>query len=375
MAYSYYSPLVIDHTKVPTADQTNFAVLINLTDNRLRTLSNGGHASSAAGFDIRPYSDSALATPLSFELERYNSTSGELVMWVKIPTLSHTVDTTFYLAYGDSSLTTNGSSNATWDANYLGVWHLGNGTTLSLADSTANANTLVNTGSVGAAAGKVDGAAGTFDGSSQALVTTNTIDLSAVTAITLSCWCNISGYVNGTFASLFHYSDPAADWFGTNGAFTSTPDEASDWGVFLRSSDAFRNGGTFTRPAAGAHHCVFQYDTALTAGGALGVKAFIDGTAQTITQVQSGDGSAGFIGDTTPFKFYICAQSPLTAFFACDYVDEVRLSKVARSVDWISTLFNNQNSPSTFMTIGSEVPIGGGGGPGGGAGTAGFFLW
>ena len=35
-------------------------------------------------------------------------------------------------------------------------------------------------------------------------------------------------------------------------------------------------------------------------------------------------------------------------------VDEVRISNIARSADWVKTEFNNQNSPGTFYTIGSE---------------------
>ena len=35
-------------------------------------------------------------------------------------------------------------------------------------------------------------------------------------------------------------------------------------------------------------------------------------------------------------------------------MDEVRLSTTARSTEWIQTAYNNQNSPSTFMSFGSE---------------------
>lgn len=35
-------------------------------------------------------------------------------------------------------------------------------------------------------------------------------------------------------------------------------------------------------------------------------------------------------------------------------IDEVRVSSVARSADWVATLYNNQNSPSTFYTVGVE---------------------
>jgi hypothetical protein len=35
-------------------------------------------------------------------------------------------------------------------------------------------------------------------------------------------------------------------------------------------------------------------------------------------------------------------------------LDEFRISKVARSAGWISTEYNNQNSPSTFLSVGLQ---------------------
>ena len=39
-------------------------------------------------------------------------------------------------------------------------------------------------------------------------------------------------------------------------------------------------------------------------------------------------------------------------------IDEVRISNIARSKDWVVTSFNNQGSPSTFYVVGAEVRIG-----------------
>ena len=37
-------------------------------------------------------------------------------------------------------------------------------------------------------------------------------------------------------------------------------------------------------------------------------------------------------------------------------IDEVRISSTARSAAWIKTEYNNQNSPSTFYSVGKESP-------------------
>src|SRR6266498_101169 len=42
-------------------------------------------------------------------------------------------------------------------------------------------------------------------------------------------------------------------------------------------------------------------------------------------------------------------------------VDELRVSSIARSSDWIATEFSNQSSPATFYTLGAEVTYTSGG--------------
>src|SRR5262252_2809559 len=100
MAFGYYSPVKINHTLVPST-QTNFPVAIILTDNRFKTLANGGHVTNSSGFDIRPYSNTSLTSPLTYELENLNASTGALVMHVLIASLSSSIDTTIYLAYNN----------------------------------------------------------------------------------------------------------------------------------------------------------------------------------------------------------------------------------------------------------------------------------
>src|SRR5439155_14977083 len=74
------------------------------------------------------------------------------------------------------------------------------------------------------------------------------------------------------------------------------------------------------------------------------------------------DGSIGgctsiFAGYTSP-NMEIGGHStngpaPTDAYFSGS-IDEVRLSYIARSADWIKTEYNNQSLPGTFITMGSE---------------------
>jgi len=81
----------------------------------------------------------------------YASSTGQLIAWVKVPNLSNTSDKVLYLYYGNPSATAPSSAftQGVWDSNYLGVWHLPNGMTLSVNDSTG-IQTTTNHNSVGA---------------------------------------------------------------------------------------------------------------------------------------------------------------------------------------------------------------------------------
>ena len=152
--FGYYSPVTVNAAQVPSA-QTNFPMLVSYTDARLKTVGNGGHVQNANGYDIRPY-DAVGGSAMTFELERYNASTGEVIMWVLVPSCD--VGSIVYLYYGDATISTNGSSTSTWDSNYKRVLHLPDGTTLSANDSTSNAdNGTITTPAV--AAGQIDGGA------------------------------------------------------------------------------------------------------------------------------------------------------------------------------------------------------------------------
>src|SRR5262249_48996943 len=338
-------PMTIDHTKVPST-QSNFTVLVSVTDPALKTVANGGHVANANGVDIGFYADSGGTTKLKWEVEKYDGTTGNLIAWVKIPSVSSTTDTVFYLMYGDSSINTNQSDPPnTWDSSFKAVWHLGNGASLSLSDSTANANTLANVGATGATTGKISGGAGPFNGTTQCLKTVNSINL-GTNKVTLSAWVNITGYTNSNYAALAQFA--STNWYFNNNSLSSTPNETGTWGVWAAGYDA-HNGGTFTRPSAGVHHVVFTYDT--TQGAALNVKAYVDGLAQTITPLFSDNTASANFGN---YILHLMAQSDESVFWPAAYLDEVRLSTSLRSAAWITTEYNNQSSPGTFITMGGE---------------------
>jgi hypothetical protein len=68
------------------------------------------------------------------------------------------------------------------------------------------------------------------------------------------------------------------------------------------------------------------------------------------------EGFLGFSGviKTTDFSTFIGSYDVSSGQSPDGVVDEVRVSDVARSAAWINTNYNTMNSPSTFLTVGSE---------------------
>lgn len=119
--------ITIDHTQLPSG-QSNFIVGLEITDARLRTIANGGFVTSANGYDIRPTLSYANCSNLTYELEEnaYDPVNGVLLMWVLLSFVNGAdaaSDTEFQLNFGNSLLTTDGSSDTTWSG-YSSVLHL-----------------------------------------------------------------------------------------------------------------------------------------------------------------------------------------------------------------------------------------------------------
>src|SRR5262245_3427013 len=247
MAFLFTSPVTINHGQV-SGTQSNFTVLISFTDNRFKTIGNGGHVQSSSGFDIRPYQG---ASPLSYNLEFYNGTTGQVVLWAKVPSINSVNDTTLALNYDDATLATDGSSSAAWDSSYGRVYHLPNGTVLSATDSTGNQNgTLVNTPTAGA--GKIDGC-GSFASASTQYITCGTYDAAAMT---LSCW------VNGTTFPAA-YNCAINRFAGAGDSFQLFVKSTGQLAIYISATGggSFYDPGTITLSTATFYYLVATYDS------------------------------------------------------------------------------------------------------------------
>lgn len=324
MSYSYTLPLTIDHTKV-AGELTHFPVLISATIATLKTTAYGGNVQNPNGYDVQPFGDSVLFNPLTYEVESYDPTTGAIVMWVRIPALSALADTVIYLAYGDSSVTTSrANASGVW-AGYRAVYHFGSASSLSLADSTGNGLTLANHNTVTAGTGKIRGAGSFAASSSQSL---SSGDYQTHAQLSLSVWAKFNSIadlgtergvlvanINATDTVVIEYTGTYwRAWGATVSVIGSTVPDTTLW-----------------------HHLV-----ATIANGYL--KLYVNGQ---------------FIGQSAiPYTLSEITTIDIGQWGGVYYwnglIDEARVSTVELSASWIATEYANQNSPATFVTVGSE---------------------
>ena len=141
-SWNYRKTITINKDYV-VANETNFPVLVSLTDTDFI----GKAQTDADDFVFTSYSGDEI---LKHEIESYASSTGEIIAWVKLPTISSTTDTLIQMYYGNASVNSQESPSDVWDDNYSAVWHMSGDSGGGEIDSTNNNNDLSVTGTVGA---------------------------------------------------------------------------------------------------------------------------------------------------------------------------------------------------------------------------------
>jgi hypothetical protein len=348
--YSYRKNIVIYHS-IAASNQAGFPVSISLTDAGLSNISKGGKVQNSNGYDI--IFVLADGTRLNHEMESYDSDTGKLVAWVKVPTLSASVDTVIYMYYGNSAITTSQENkNGVWDDNYKMVQHMNQnpaGAVPQMKDSTQFGNDATSNGSmtVGNQTEGPLGGAISFDGANQYLDRGSSSSLNNITdAITLSAWVKVNSFINNSYEGLIwklNGSDPSQ---ATSYALTLGWNNqalkfcASTSGGYGRG----RDGNTALNPGVW-YYAVGTYDSATHI-----VNLYLNGNLDSTS-------NSAITGTILPVNSMTRigkgAQSPINGT-----VDEARISSVVRSADWIKAEYNNQASPEEFLAYATgEEPV------------------
>lgn len=343
--FSNSQQITFKHALVPNSDQTDFPALISDTFSYLATVANGGNVQSSNGWDIVFTSDAAGQNKLDHEIESYNGSTGQVNIWVRIPTLSHTTDTTIYMWYGNSSVQVSQEYKpGVWRHGYGGVWHLATmaGNTVSTLDSTGN-----NTGtltSVSAQAGHVDGA-GSLNGNSYVRVA-NSNSFKPAAALTLEAWVNPSSVTAWNKAIGLDYRANGS-WSSPYLAYALQMNNNTQGLAFQVTNSGNINNlnSVSTIPLNNWSHLAATFDSSSHLQ-----TLYVNGNKDSSMTNNSSAIDYGTSQDLT-----LGQRSPYSTGEGWNgLLDELRISTVARSADWIATEYNNQSSPQTFYYLGQS---------------------
>ena len=328
--WQYQKQIIIDHNIV-TDDLNNFPLLISIIDSDL-----AAHALSD-GRDIIFMSDGGNANLLNHEIELFNSTSGELIAWVKIPSLSASIDTEIFMYYGKSDAPL-GLENASgiWESNYLMVQHLDE-TSDTHIDSTGNSYNGNVVGGVNQnAIGKI-GNCDYFSG-------TGYINFGDVLDIvnggaTWSCWLKLDSY--GIHRIIGKGSTGLLiQWYNASG---SSELQAG----YIGPGNANWSNRSYTSKNQDLE---WHYLTALFNDSVNKYQIYFDGELVAT-------GTESDLPDDNTDDFVV-GSGYTHDYPTTGYIDEARVSDVARSSSWIETCYKNQNEPTSYIRVGSEAAAG-----------------
>jgi hypothetical protein len=336
-SWGFRKKLVIDHTKV-SGDQTNFPILVSLTDIGLTK-------AQSTGNDILFTDSTGSGTKLDHEIEKFDKNSGTLVAWVRIPSLSSTTDSTIYMYYGNSSAPSQQNKTGVWDSNYVAVYHLSetsghhlNSTSTTSIDSTTEVVTQQ-----GTAAGIANGT-DYFNSATNYVDIPNNSNLTPANDLTVESWVNITTLP----------TQNSIDAWPIMNLHSGSPSKS--FGFEIPSYDSNRPRFRWYN-ASGT-----EYTAYLSSGGLSGANwYYLTGVHDTNTlRLYINASTSNIITDTTTstmlqsnsnLRFGAGSIGALNLF---GYMDEVRISKSARTAGWVTTTYNSVSSPSTFIISGNE---------------------
>jgi hypothetical protein len=376
--YAFRIPLTLNNSSLGiSTDQTNFVALIKVTSlsfvSAVCSDQTGGLSSSIPKFAII---DSAYSTSteLNYQVENYNTTTGVIYFWVKLPLLyksgSPNGSNTLYCYFGSTnpSVTHNAAwQKLTWSnvtatsgINYSGVWHFNESPSNpapQFSDATVNNNNLSSGSS-----GSVTQNTASQIGNGITLAATSVLDIGATglpnsqASQTLSIWASYPTTPTATsnLIVLENSTNPATTGNGTQmGVLVQSGTKTlQTWRWANRNTPLVKSS---TIPTANTwHYYVYSYD-------ATADKSYLYVDGALLAGPTSNSGNLPFSGtaDMVSFGDYInnnIGGSGAHTVGGQSYtgsMDESHVIGATLSADWIKAEYVNQNNPDAFTISGA----------------------
>ncbi len=342
--FQFYKNITINSSLV-AENVTNFPLLVSGFDADLNI--------SQDDADDIIFTDDAGSTVLDFEIElfnrTYNNTHSELVAWVRIPELNNITDTIIRMYYGNSTTSNQENVAGVWDSNYRAVWHLNEDPTGGVFDSTSYNNNGDSVGSMTSddqISGQIDGSLD-FDGDNDYISVPDDPDLSAFSALTVSIWFNVNEWKGTGYETVVGKGND-----GSNQREWRFRHE-TDFLKFGLSSNGTNEGlETVEIPLSAIPNNTWHYITATWTTGTDNMKIYLNGTL-----IDSNTHNVSSAHDSTDGLAIAASGDGAVNRTLNGTVDEVRVSNIVRSINWIITEYNNQFNITSFIAFGNQTQL------------------
>jgi len=338
-------------TTVPSqvvATISGYVMLYSRTDLDLRFTGSGGNVGKSNSGDIL-FTAADGVTKIPHDIQSQNSTTGNHIIWVRVPSISATVGTVIYMYYGNAAAADQEDKAATW-TDRDAVWHLiesGNGTTDEFLDSTLNGNDGTGSGGIPAqSTGKI-GDCQSFDGTTDYINMGNVLTKTPSNQATWSCWINSTD--TGDSSAVMSKADATGNYTGNWPLWLENDEGDLEFYLYDNAANEVSKDGVTTVNDGAWHYIVATYS-----GNGLqsGVSLYVDGSLLSF----SGGATDTLGAYTNNFSFNIgCVDD--SRYFYQGLIDEAQVRPAVIPISTIQTEYNNQNNPAAFFTVGAEESI------------------
>ncbi|RWY47874.1 LamG-like jellyroll fold domain-containing protein [Mucilaginibacter gilvus] len=326
-----------------TGTLSNFPMLVYIKEDALKSAVNCANnvqfptgLSAVNGYDFA-FTTNGGTNELFYQVESFDATTGTLTAWVQVPTVT-TAATSLTFYFGSAAPAHDASfAYGTWSSDYLAVYHFneGSGTVL---DGTTYQRSSTATNATSTTAGKVSSAY-LFDGTSTKIVSASSADITG--NFTLSGWAFVTDFSSSDRKIVTNQSNSANGGYklGYYGGSATTVKAEIETRAYSGASTLNRGEAGGTIVTTGAWHYVQGVYTGTN------FITYFDGVADRSGTTGATAGTGGPIIVGSDFG---------TGNFFKGTLDEIRVSNVVKSADWIKAEYFNQNNYLTTTATNAD---------------------